>query len=392
MSLIATSTYANSKEIFNEWGKPQFIYDSWIFGIGHDSATNIPDKTFWLMDKKRANNAGDEAIIMIYSARIIVKNGGYFCATQIRSRNKGKSGCPEIWTQYQNPDGDFEKNCFWLCEPGHSGEGCKSGRITSAAQCMYTNLTPDVLRDGISYNETGSNDRASVEANMYSNTYQGFFKAEYRRKKSDESDVILAAQSYLPNGHGIVASPATVAAHGGMWTNDDYSDTWLDCKYGDSNLTITAKTANYQTKTLCMPGFDGPGCTTSICSECTDPLTRFNETTGYCSDCIENHIHDKSGKCVPCAAGETAVPEKDICLVCKKTEYIKDGECTPRDQISKQELFNCYPNENATDFALCIKKTCDNDKVVSCITNQKKLGKKKCTNGKWDECIVPKKN
>lgn len=389
--MLAHASDAVPNAVDTAWGTPQPVQKPWEFGIGHDSATRIPDKTFWLMDKKRAANANDEAIIIIYSARQIVAHGGYFCVTQARSRNQGASGCPKIWTQYQNPDGDFEKTCFWLCEPGYTGEECKPGKAKSAAQCMYTKLSPETLRDGISYNESGDYDRASVESNMITNDYQGFFRFGHRNKNSDEQDVILIAQSYLDNGHGIVASPATVSAHGGMWERDDYADSWTDCKYGDSNLTITAKTKNYKTKTLCMPGFDGPDCTTSVCSACEDPLTRFNEKSGYCSDCIENHIH-KDGKCVPCAAGETAVPEKDICLTCKKTEYVKDGACAPREQISKQELYKCYPNDNATDFALCINKTCDNGKVVKCLTENKRLGEKKCTGGKWGECAVVKKN
>ncbi len=388
--MLVRASDAVQNAIDTAWGTPQPIQKPWVFGIGHDSATRIPDKTFWLMDKKRAANANDEAIIMIYSARQIVAHGGYFCVTQARSRNKNSFICPRIWTQYQNPDGDFEKTCFWLCEPGYSGEGCKPGTVKSATQCIYTKLSPETLKDGISYNESGGYDRASIKSNMTLNNSQGFFRFGHRYKKSDERDVILIAQSYLDNGHGIIASPATVAAHPGMWNRDDYADSWTDCKNGDSNLTITAKTRNYTTKTLCMPGFDGPNCSTSVCIECEDPLTKFSEKTGYCSECIENHIH-KDGKCVQCGEGETAVPEKDICLKCKKTEYIKNGACTPREQISKQELLNCYPNDDSTDFALCVKKTCDTGKVVKCLTG-KRIGEKKCTNGKWGECIVIKKN
>lgn len=389
--MTSSMAFAVPNAVDTAWSTPQVIASAWSFGIGHDSATKIPDKTFWLMNKKRAANATDEAIIMIYSARQIVEHGGYFCATQARSRNKGTKGCPKIWTQYQNPNGNFEKTCLWLCEPGYSGEGCTSGTITSESECKYTKLSKDVIRTGISYNESGGYDDASVEGAMAQNTYQGFFRFGHGNTAGgNELDVILAAKEFLKNGHGIIASPVTVAAHGGMWTRDDYADSWTDCKYGDSNLTITAKTANYTTKTLCMPGFDGPGCTTSVCTECDDPLTKFNAQKGVCSDCIENHVHDKSGKCVPCGAGEVAIPEKDICLKCEKTEQIKDGKCVPRRQVSKQDMYKCYPNSDTTDFALCTNDKCPIGKTVKCLTDDKKLGAKECVSGKWGQCTEQK--
>ena len=390
-STLMRPTHAVPTAVDNAWGKPQPISSAWSFGIGHNSATKIPDKTFWLMDKKRSNNAIDEAIVMVYAARQIVEHGGYFCTTQLRSRNEGRRGCPKIWTQYQNPNGDFEKTCFWLCEPGYSGNECKnSNSAPSGDECKYTKLSPDTLKKNISYNESGGLDNASVESIMRQNDHQGFFRFGHgNTKNGNEYDVILAAKSYLENGHGIVASPATFAAHGGMWNRDDYGDSWTDCKYGDSNLTITANSAGYKTKTLCMPGFSGPGCTTTACTVCDDELTKFNKTTGTCSDCIENHVHDQSGKCVPCPDGAVVIPDQDKCLTCKETEYIKDGTCAPRKKISKQQLYNCYPNsDNPTDFALCVQDTCTNGQTVKCMIDNVQQGTKTCTNKKWGACTL----
>ncbi len=383
-------TRAVTNAINQAWGNPQAISSAWNFGIGHDSATKIPDQTFWLMNKKRAANATDEAIVIVYAAHKIVEHGGYFCTTQLRSRNKGKSGCPKIWTQYQNPDGDFEKTCFWLCEPGYTGDACKSYNATpSGNECKYTKLSPDTLKQNISYNESGGWDNESIESEMCQNDHQGFFKFGLGKVNyGNEYDVILVAKSYLENGHGIVASPATFAAHGGMWNRDDYTDTWTKCKYGDSNLTITANSGNYQTKTLCMPGFNGAGCTSQVCTECDDELTKFNKATGSCSDCIENHIHDQSGKCVPCPDGAVSVPGQDRCLKCLATEYVKDGVCTPRKKVSQQEMYNCYPNDNPTDFALCVQDTCPNGQTVKCMVNKSRQGTKTCTNQKWGPCTL----
>ncbi len=366
------------------WGSPTLISESWSRGKGHDSSTNMPDQTFWMSKKVRADNANDEAIVIVYMARQVVEHGGYFCATQLRSRNSGKSGCPNIWTQYQNPTGDFERTCFWLCEPGYTGENCVSGKAKSADACKYTNLSAATLLKDIGFQQTGGYDTATVESAIHDAGARFFYSNTTR--KSDESDVILLAKEYLENGHGIVASPATFSAHGGMWNAENYSDEWLDCKYGDSNLTVTANGGGYTTKKLCMPGFDGEDCTTTYCKTCDDTLAKYNDKTGSCSDCIENHIRNKEGKCEKCPAGTTAVQDKKICLECKKTEYVKDGECVPRDVIEKSVLYNCYPNENANDFKACVSSTCTNDAKVKCVTAQKQIGTKKCTGGKWGTC------
>lgn len=384
--MARTNAWAVNSNADQAWGTPQVIDSPWEFGRGHDATTRMPDKTFWLMDKKRSNNANDEAIVVAYVARQIVAHGGHFCATQIRSRNSGKSGCPKIWTMYQNPAGKFQETCFWLCEPGYSGENCTAGRAKSDDACKYTKLSREKLSADLTYNEDGGLDDAAVEGLMSANNYTGFFRFGHgKSKKGNEQDVVLAAKKFLENGHGIIASPATLSAHGGMWNNDDYSDEWLDCKYGDSNITITTNGAKYTEKTLCMPGFDGPDCSTSLCKICDDELTVFDEKTGQCSACIENHVH-KNGKCTPCPDGQTAVPGKDICLSCKKTEYISGDKCMPRKQISQQDMYKCYPNTNSDDFVACTRDTCDDQRKVACLTDDKKLGTKVCTNKKWGKC------
>jgi len=385
MSSPAKSTWqdriralAASAEFRNSWGNPSWVPDTW---------NHVSDQSYWIMDKIKPQNADDEAIVMVYAARAIVPHGGKFCATQLRSRNEGKNGCPKIWTSYQQPDGDVDKTCFWLCEPGYSGAGCKRKPVTDAESCAYTKMTKENIASFVQYNQTGDWDRNEVESAMRGNGNQAFFVFGAGKPKSgNEFDVILAAKSFLENGRGIVASPASFTAHGGFWSAADYSDQYTKCKSGNSNLTITDTNAHYRTKILCMPGFDGEDCTTTYCKTCDDALAKYNDKTGSCSDCIENHIRNKEGKCEKCPAGTTAVQDKKICLECKKTEYVKDGECVPRDVIEKSVLYNCYPNENANDFKACVSSTCTNDAKVKCVTAQKQIGTKKCTGGKWGTC------
>lgn len=373
---------AASADFRNSWGNPSWVPDTW---------NHVSDKSYWIMDKIKPQNADDEAIVMVYAARSIVPHGGKFCATQLRSRNEGKSGCPKIWTSYQQPDGDVDKTCFWLCEPGHSGAGCKRKPVTDAESCAYTKMTKENIASFVQYNQTGDWDRNEVESAMRGNGNQAFFVFGAGKPKSgNEFDVILAAKSFLENGRGIVASPASFTAHGGFWSAADYSDQYTKCKSGNSNLTITDTNAHYHTKILCMPGFDGPGCTTTHCQDCEDPLTKFNTADGYCSDCIENHIK-VDGKCVPCEPGETAIDQK-YCLKCADTEYILDGACAPRPTVSRDRLRLCYPNETPSDYTACMMDTCETGHTVGCITDGKVIGKKTCVDGKWGTCQLDLKN
>ena len=377
------------QNVDNAWGTPQVIENAFQPSLA-------TDQTFWLHNKHKPKNDTSEAVVMVYLARIIVENGGYFCPIQVRARRASKATrYPDSWTAYQMPSGDWTKKCYWLCEPGHSGENCADTKVTTTDQCNYTRLSKDTLMDGISYNEGGgleSRDGSSIEPEMTSNDYQGFFRFGHRCDSDRcEKDVILAAQSYLENGHGIIASPATVIASGeyGFWDEGDFNNIWDETHKGGNasvNISITANTGNYKTKTLCMPGFDGPGCTTSVCRDCEDPLTQFNSTTGMCSDCIDNYVHNDSGACVKCEEGTYKSVSQDKCIKCEKTEYFKDDTCVPRKQISKDTMYSCYPNKNTADFYACVRDVCDDDKKVDCVTADGDLGTKVCADGKWGAC------
>lgn len=388
------SSHCVPGSVDNAWGVPKSIFPPWQAGILFDAGTNQPDKTYWIMPKKHPANAENEAILIAYIARVIVEHGGYFCATQIRARAIG-GGCATAWTGYQNPSGNYSATCFWLCEPGYHGEGCKSGGTKSVDDCRYTKLSVETLSQGISYQDQTSNvDESQVEDTMRENNYQGFFRFSDPYNRADEQDTILAARSFLENGHGIIASPATVSAFGGGWTRDDYSDYRNGCGYGTTDIGITDRTASYVRKTLCMPGFDGPGCTSTVCRECDSPLEKYNESTRSCTDCIENHVRNADGKCEKCPADSTVV--NGACLSCDKTEYIKDGKCKPRKQIAKGVLYSCWPNStsvlssNALAFATCVNDKCIDGDVVGCVDGGNHIGKKTCVGGKWGECEQPK--
>lgn len=377
------------------WNNPQYIDAAWQNGKSIDPVTLLPDMDFWLLPKHKPANTTDknsEAVIVIYSARTIVEHGGLFCATQIRARNQNKgTQYNDSWTVYQLPDGDPDKTCYWLCEPGYSGDACLTqGRATSADSCAYMNLSADNLAQYVSYNETGSRDASSVEQSMENNF--GFFSKQHKCKSDRcEGDVILAAKSYLPNGHGIIASPATVVAHSvyGAWDENDYTymkNQKFYYKNAQVNLQITDNGGDYTTKTLCMPGFDGPGCTTTLCTECADPLTKFNSQTGTCSDCIEEHIHDDTGACVPCPDGSYKHPSRDECITCDNTEYYSNGTCIKKTSISRDTMYSCFPNTDFLDFQACIFDTCQNDKTVDCVMSDGRIGKKTCVANKWTSC------
>lgn len=313
---------------------------------------------------------GRDSAIIIYMAQRIVEHGGYFCATQIRTTIQ-KYTLFSAPVRFQYPSGDPQKTCFWLCEPGYSGEGCEPGTTTSSADCAYTNLSPENLSQFVSYNESENPDNSNMEMLMRQNNNQGTFSVAPWLTFTIYN--VLAAKDYLDNGHGIIASPALIKPEYGQWPADVF---------------ITDMNGRYTTKTLCMPGFDGPGCSTSICTLCENTLSKFNPDTGYCSDCIENHIHDSTGACVPCPDGAYKHPAREECITCQNTEYFDsdDGKCKPKRKISSDKMYECYPNSNIADFQACVIPTCEDGHKVECVTDDKRIGKKLCMNGLWSQC------
>ena len=324
---------------------------------------------FWLQDKINLTDSEDAAII-IYMAQRIVEHGGYFCATQIRTDRRRLFLFSGL-VRFQYPSGEKKKTCFWLCEPGYSGEGCEPGTITSSSDCAYTMLNQENLSRFVSYNESESPDNSNMEMLMEQNNSQGIFRITPNVIYTIYT--ILAAKEYLDNGHGIIASPAIILPH---YLTDP------------TDIFITDTNANYTTKTLCMPGFDGPGCSTSICTLCEDRLSKYNPDTGYCSDCIENHIHDSTGACIPCPDGAYRHPDREECIKCDNTEYFDfdDGECKPKTKISHEAMAECWPNSDTSDFQACAFETCESGKTVECATDDNRIGKKTCINKKWSKC------
>ena len=170
-TFYAVTAHAVPGAVDDAWGTPQYIGSAWEVGKSRDPITLMPDMEFWLLPKHKPANADKEAVIVAYVARIINQNGGYFCATQVRARNRNKgTRYNDSWTIYQVPDGDSEKTCFWLCEPGYTGENCKKVDAANPANtediCAYTRLSVENLSQFVSYNETGGKEEKSVEGAM----------------------------------------------------------------------------------------------------------------------------------------------------------------------------------------------------------------------------------
>ncbi len=326
------ATMVNSS-VKSSWGNPSQVVQAW---------KRAELTSAYIKPKKTAANASDEAIVVVYMARSLVEHGGYFCATQLRSRNEGASKATHVWTQYQEVG---DNNCMWLCEPNYNGENCAVG---TGASCDKTVMSKATL-SAAGYEESGGYDNNTVESAL-ANGGMTFF-VWGGGTKTDESDTFVMAVDWLANGHGIKARPVTFAAHCGTVPKGE------ECNRGNSNLTVAASNGNE--KTLCLPGWSGPGCTASI-AECK-----------ACPSGTNTVWSDKDQKCV-CGAGAASVgggcimcdnakdeylsKSQGKCIACPKAQYWSDNsdKCVDKTkysmtQLAKPECLDKFDNAEYRD-------------------------------------------
>jgi ribosomal protein L40E len=255
-----------SESIRQEWNVTSAVQNSWDYN-------GLP--TPYLREAKKPANTNAETIAVVYMARQLVPNGGYFCATQLRSRNNSYAGgTMAVWTQYQEVSGG--SNCHWLCAPGYTGENCKIASGTE--DCDSTLITKSALSSA-GYRESGTYDDSSVEESMNGKAFLAF---GYSSNGGNEADVIVVAKRF--GDHAIDAVPVTFGAFCGPAGGTANSG----CSGGTSALRLVDNKG--KERKLCMRGYSGPNCTV--------PAGNSSVTCGICPD----GQHFNKGVCYTCTA------------------------------------------------------------------------------------------
>jgi len=275
----------------------------------------------WI-NRTKSDNRGtedDDMAILMLIARQVNENGAYFCVTQAQGTNKNK----DAWTTYHNPAGGVSK-CFWLCKPGHSGDGCAAGVATTC------DATPILRKDFEEY-KIATNDAPNIEDDIPMFHWNHYRKCNGAEKRKEEHDMILAISAWVPSGHGAFAQPTVVRAERGSWIGDDLMSTATI--YFVGTATLLCKTG-YQPNVAgddCVPideikcnetslcsGWNGGGFNREIhsmhekngCYEyrCSAVGTAFASATDHkCIECTGDRrvgIPTDTGVCVRCPTGK----------------------------------------------------------------------------------------
>lgn len=215
---------------------------------------------------------------LVYMARKIVPHGGYFCLTVLDSV-KYSNSVPGRYTSYHQPTGEI---CGWYCENGYSGENCVSG---TGENCNLHSISElDLLADKITLTSADIKNQLKKD--------NGIFVYGYTDLWNYERNVILAAEKFLTNGHGITAKSVTFKAGNYDYEvgNGTTAATSAEIKGSTSNIT----------KTLCAEGWSGNDCgtRTTACTACPDNRVFITAINSCSEDTLDpDHPGDKGYSC-----------------------------------------------------------------------------------------------
>ncbi|MBN1324708.1 MAG: hypothetical protein JW974_00600 [Alphaproteobacteria bacterium] len=324
----------------------------------------------WVGTKKDQANRGtfdDEMATLLLLARDVNENGAKFCVTQAQGANKNKGNA---WTQYYNPAGNMAK-CFWLCKPGHSGEGCTGDDSTT---CDSTLIKKS---DFSGYKITKSG--PSVES-----TIVMFNWDEYKGcglNAGQEHDMVLGISGWLQSGHGAFARPMVVRSQRDGWKDMVSTATiWgvgeetLLCKDGyEPNATKTDCIAINNTlcsmNTLCT-GWDKAkfaeefhdltakgSCFEYRCKVAGMAFTSATDKTCIeCSGDARVGVPESTGVCIKCPAGKIFDNKATTTGFCKNSVKFTTQDLTfgpKKDKNSALET-QCWTKIEPTEYKNCV--------------------------------------
>lgn len=171
----------------------------------------------WTMKSRQYD---DEFAILMMVAREINDHGARFCPTQVEGHNKNKG---KAWTEYSDAASGSTASCVWLCQSGWTGDRC-SVPATSSVSCDASLLKRENY-SGVKRVASGANIKGSLP--MFGTNAKGVAGilnasatlAACGVHKTQEHNMILAINRWLPSGHGAFVRKMVVRAERRGWKN-----------------------------------------------------------------------------------------------------------------------------------------------------------------------------
>ncbi len=311
-------------------------------------------------------------------AKQIVKNGGYFCPTQIQCMAENNE-LYDTWTNYFTPTG-FEKSggCVWLCANNYYGDGCEKILKVDPNHCEEMALG----NVKVSKKNTGD---IKDDYEMF-DAYFTDFNEFYSEDEMSEHNIILGIRKY--GNYGFVAGPIHIKC-ARDYVVETKRTAWVDemTTTGTTKLLCAYGYKPNANKTDCEP-VDATICNNTDYGEfCEDyDGTQFNPDVHkvvpegvcvnfLCKDESLGFASDTDFSCVPCfsefrSAGRNSVT--GFCMVCDMGEIF---------DVHKDECVNATKTLSFDDLQYGYKK--DNSISIEdqCWTKSSESEYKKCVLG-----------
>ena len=351
-----TACKSNSKESIQGWYYKTgtianynfFIDDLVIAGGIYNDGERFNGATVSERESTRGTKP-DEHGIVLFMAKDIVENGGYFCPYQLQCSNT--SNTKRTWTQYYEPKNFLDSQCVWLCKDGYYGNKCE-----------------EMLSDITTFNNDCDNSDFSKETGMFSELGMNTTISSVSKEKEitgfdtgnestgndsgyyKEYDVVLAAVKFLD--HGIVALPVKIHCGVMNWPeNDSFVDSIINNATNGRGTLLCAQGYKPDGGNLnCVP-IDSSACGIDSLPFCKGfDKSKFNESIHYKDiqgDCVKYFCEEPGTaftsktdtSCVECSNGGPD-PNNGTCISCNIGQYFDedDGICKTAVAYSKSDM------------------------------------------------------
>lgn len=291
-----------------------------------------------LASQEGTYGGGEGAIIGIV-ARKIVKNGGWFCATQIQAAN-------ENWNLHSWID--YYKNafgCAWVCKPGFKGENCEE--VVTSTDCDASDFTTGKFAKSLlSQVKTSGKSEGRFTEDMDVFSHEGGYGSGDNRSSWD---VVLGVIGWQT--HGLEVAPVKI--EGRRWGTQVFGNrSRIKSMYATKTKTLLCASGYIAKSGTCV---ESDACKTlgEIDKWCNPNYKQADFTDGMYNKEEENGCYifrcaadgygfksDTDKTCEKCGTDvrSGALRTTGVCTTCPVGQCFKNGECGGCTEIPKLKI------------------------------------------------------